>query len=77
MNQTVRLKLMLALTTAMDQLIDKELGPSCELIHVPQELGHWMAQAALNVVDVVIATEVSLDGEGLLAVDENGVRVAP
>lgn len=72
MNQTVRIKLLLALTAKMDELLVNELGPSCELIHVPQELGHWMAQAALNVVDVVIATEVSLDGEGLLAVDENG-----
>lgn len=73
MNQTLRLKLMLALTTAMDQLIDEELGPNWEGVHVPQELGHWMAQAAMLVVDVVMSTEVSLDGEGLLAVDENGV----
>jgi len=73
MNQTLRLKLLMALATAMDQIVDKELGPSCELIHIPQELGFLMAQAALLVVDVVLATEGSMDEEGLLAVDENGV----
>ena len=73
MNQALRLKLMLALTTAMDELLDKEIDPSWGLIHIPQELGFLMAQAALLVVDVVLATEGSMDEEGLLAVDENGV----
>lgn len=71
MNRTLRLKLMLALTTAMDELLDKEIDPSWGLIHIPQELGFLMAQAALLVVDVVLATEGSMDEEGLLAVDEN------
>lgn len=75
MNQTLRLKLMLALTTAMDELLDKEIDPSWGLIHIPQELGFLMAQAALLVVDVVLATEGSMDEEGLLAVDENGVAL--
>jgi hypothetical protein len=75
MNQTLRLKLMLALTTAMDELLGKEIDPSWGLIHIPQELGFLMAQAALLVVDVVLATEGSMDEEGLLAVDENGVAL--
>lgn len=75
MNQATRAKLLMTLTTAMDELLDKEIDPSWGLIHIPQELGFLMAQAALLVVDVVLATEGSMDEEGLLAVDENGVRV--
>lgn len=73
MNQAARLKLLLALTTAMDEVLDGEIDPAWQIIHVPQELGHMMAVAAIHVIDVVMATEGSMDEEGLLAVDENGV----
>jgi hypothetical protein len=70
-----RAELLLALTTALDAVVDKELDPSWGLIHVPQELGYLMAQAALQVIDVVVVTEQSMDEAGLLAVDENGVAI--
>lgn len=73
MNQATRAKLLVALAAMLDELIDDKMDPSWGMVHVPQDLGFLMAQAALQVVDIVIATEVSLDGEGLLAVDENGV----
>lgn len=68
MNQATRAKLLMTLTTAMDELLDKEIDPSWGLIHIPQELGFLMAQAALLVVDVVLATEGSMDEEGLLRI---------
>jgi len=76
MNQSVRFKLLSALTTKMDEALDETIDGTWGIIHVPQELGHLMALAALHVVDIVIATEDSLDADGLLAVDENGVAVA-
>lgn len=75
MNQTARMKLLLALTTAMDEALDKLIEPDWNMIHVPQELGFLMAQAALHIVDVVISTEASMETAGLLAVDENGVAI--
>lgn len=66
MNQAARLKLLLALTTAMDEVLDAEIDSEWNIIHVPQELGHMMAVAAIHVVDVVMATEESMDAAGLI-----------
>lgn len=75
MNQTARTKLLMALIAKMNEVIDDEADESWGMDHVPGELAYLMAQAALHVVDVVVATETSMDEAGLLMVDENGVAV--
>lgn len=69
-NQSARLKLLLALTTAIDEVLDAEITTDWQIIHVPQELGHMMAQAAIHVIDVVIATEESMEVDGLIVSGE-------
>jgi hypothetical protein len=75
LNFKQRAELLLALTAALDAVIDKEMSPSWGLIYIPQELGYLMAQAAIHVIDVVITTEQSMDEAELLVVDENGVAI--
>lgn len=75
MNQATRAKVLVALTTILDEFIDDEMHPSWGIAHIPQEFGYLMAVAALQVIDVVVATEQSMDEAGLLAVDENGVAI--
>lgn len=71
MNQSARLKLLLALTTAIDEVLDAEITTDWHIIHVPQDLGHMMAKAAIHVVDVVIATEESMHINGLIVGDQD------
>ena len=71
MNQPARLKLLLALTTAIDEVLDAEITTDWQIIHVPQDLGHMMAKAAIHVVDVVIATEESMHIDGLIVGEQD------
>jgi hypothetical protein len=75
MNQVKRLEVLLALTAQVETLLADEVDS--EWPYLPNNMAYLMANGAMQVLDVVVATEATYEADGLLVEDPAaGVVVA-
>lgn len=76
MNQVKRLEVLLALTAQVEKFLEDQVDTG-EWPYLPNNMAFLMANGAMQVLDVVVATEATYEADGLLVEDPAaGVAVA-